>query len=90
VPVYSDAYFNQPFCRFEIMRAHRKWVLAGEESRCVLPLMLGHPTILRAVDDIQAASIDDDPDIVAQHVAEIVARLTHQQGATRAPEAGSA
>jgi hypothetical protein len=91
VPVYSDSYFKQPYCRFEIMRAHRKWISAGEESRCVLPVMLGHPTILRAVDDIQAASIDDDPDIVAQHIAEVVARLTQQPGATGAPqEAGSA
>jgi TIR domain len=76
VPVYSEAYFKQPYCKFEIMRAHRKWVLAGAESRCVLPIVLGHPTIWAAVDDIQAQSIDDYPDLVQQHVAEIVDRLS--------------
>jgi hypothetical protein len=76
VPVYSDTYFGQPYCRFEIMRAHRKWILAGENSRCVLPVMRGHPAILAAVDDIQALSIDDHPDLVQQHVAEIVRRLS--------------
>jgi hypothetical protein len=76
VPVYSEAYFKQPYCRFEIMRAHRKWVLSGTESRCVLPVVLGHPTILAAVDDIQALSIDDYPDLVQRHVAEIVERLS--------------
>lgn len=76
VPVYSDRYFSKPYCRFEILRAHRKWILAGEESRCVLPVMRGHPAILRAVDDIQALSVDDHPHVVAQHVAEIVARLS--------------
>jgi hypothetical protein len=76
VPVYSEAYFRQPYCRFEIMRAHRKWVLAGPESRCVLPIAIGHPTILPAVDDIQACSVDDHPDLVAQHLAEIVERLS--------------
>jgi hypothetical protein len=75
VPVYSEAYFRQPYCRFEIMRAHRKWVLAGEQSRCVLPVMRGHPTIPAAVDDIQAQSIDECPDLVEQHVAEIVDRI---------------
>lgn len=78
VPVYSDVYFKQPYCRFEILRAHRKWVLAGEESRCVLPVMRGHPQMYAAVDDIQAVSIDDQPDIVQQHVAEIVGRLSHR------------
>jgi hypothetical protein len=75
VPVYSEAYFKQPYCRFEIMRAHRKWVVAGEESRCVLPVMRGHPTIPAAVDDIQAWSVDDHPDVVARLVAEVVERL---------------
>lgn len=76
VPIYSEAYFKQPYCRFEIMRAHRKWVLAGPESRCVLPIVLGHPTILAAVDDIQAVSVEDHPDLMAQHIAEIINRLT--------------
>jgi hypothetical protein len=78
VPVYSEVYFTKPYCRFEIMRAHRKWVLAGEDSRSVLPIMRGHPKILPAVDDIQALSIDDHPDIVQQNVAEIVERLSRQ------------
>jgi hypothetical protein len=90
VPVYSDAYFDQPYCRFEILRAHRKWVKAGEESRCVLPIMIGHPTIMAAVDDIQALSVDDHPDIVAQLIVEVVARLSHQNGESRErQEAGS-
>lgn len=71
VPVYSESYFRQPYCRFEILRAHRKWIRAGE-SRCVLPVMRGHPAILQAVDDIQARSVDDQPDLIAQYVAEIV------------------
>jgi len=75
VPVYSETYFTKPYCRFEILRAHRKWILAGEESRCVLPVMRGHPRILAAVDDIQAVSIDDRPDLVQTHVIEILARL---------------
>jgi hypothetical protein len=76
VPVYSESYFHQPYCRFEILRAHRKWVVAGEESRCVLPIVLGHPAIWSAVDDIQALSIDDHPDLVQNHIEEIVARLS--------------
>jgi hypothetical protein len=72
VPVYSDRYFRQPYCRFEIMRAHRKWVLAGEESRCVLPIMRGHPNIYAAVDDIQALSVDDHPGLISQVLDEIV------------------
>ncbi len=79
IPVYSQRYFEQPYCRFEIMRAHRKWVLAGADSRCVLPVMRGHPTIPATVDDIQAVSIDDCPDLVERHVAEIVAILSQRQ-----------
>jgi len=90
VPVYSEVYFKQPYCRFEILRAHRKWVSAGEESRCVLPVMLGHPTIMAAVDDIQALSVDDHPDLVAQHIAEVIARVAPQTGAREPQEAGSA
>jgi hypothetical protein len=78
VPVYSEVYFTKAYCLFEIMRAHRKWVLAGAESRCVLPIMRGHPKIYPAVDDIQALSIEDHPDLVQQHVAEIVDRISHQ------------
>jgi hypothetical protein len=76
VPIYSETYFNQPYCKFEILRAHRKWILAGEESRCVLPIVLGHPVILAAVDDIQALRIDEHPDLVQQHLAEIVERIS--------------
>ena len=86
VPVYSEAYFQQPYCRFEITRAHRKWVLAGAESRCVLPIMRGHPKIYAAVDDIQALSIDDHPDLVREHLAEIVERLSRETNGTDEPE----
>jgi hypothetical protein len=88
VPVYSDIYFKQPYCRFEILRAHRKWIREGEESRCVLPIMRGHPAIFQTVDDIQALSIDDHPDLVRQHIAEIVERLSREAPArTRETEA---
>lgn len=76
VPVYSERYFAHPYCRFEILRAHRKWVLAGEGSRSVLPIMRGHPTIPPPVDDIQALSIDDHPDLVETIINEIVERLS--------------
>ncbi len=69
VPVYSETYFQRPYCRFEIKRAHRKWITAGEGSRCVLPIMRGKPVILATVDDIQAASIDDRPGLVAEILA---------------------
>jgi hypothetical protein len=78
VPVYSDIYFTKPYCRFEIMRAHRKWVVAGDESRCVLPVMRGRPKIYATVNDIQALSIDDHPDLIQQHVSEIVDRLSRE------------
>jgi hypothetical protein len=78
VPVYSETYFGKPYCRFEIKRAHRKWILAGEGSRCVLPVMRGHPKIDPAVDDIQARSIDDHPELVDQIVHEIVSRIARQ------------
>jgi hypothetical protein len=84
IPVYSQTYFSQPYCRFEILRAHRKWVLAGEQSRCVLPVMRGHPTIPVTVDDIQAVSIDDCPDLVERHVAEIVATLSQARPGAQA------
>jgi hypothetical protein len=90
VPVYSDVYFTKPYCRFEIMRAHRKWVLAGDESRCVLPIVRGRPKIYAAVDDIQALSIEDQPDLVRQHLAEIVARLSREAGDNRTGETGPA
>lgn len=75
VPVYSETYFTRPYCRFEIRRAHRKWIAQGEGSRCVLPIMRGHPKIDQSVDDIQAVSIDDDPGIIAKIVADVVERL---------------
>ena len=75
VPVYSQTYFTRPYCRFEIKRAHRKWIEADENSRCVLPIMRGKPVILATVDDIQAASIEDQPDLVAQIIAEVLGRL---------------
>jgi hypothetical protein len=79
VPVYSETYFKRPYCRFEIKRAHRKWITAGEGSRCVLPIMRGKPVILATVDDIQAISIEERPDLVAEIVAEIVATLDPKQ-----------
>jgi TIR domain len=90
VPVYSETYFKKPYCRFEILRAHRKWVLAGEESRCVLPIMRGHPRILGTVDDIQALSVDDHPDLVAQQVAEVVERLSRESTLKASPGKGAA
>jgi hypothetical protein len=75
VPVYSETYFQRPYCRFEIKRAHRKWIAAADDSRCVLPIMRGKPVILATVDDIQAASIEDQPDLVAQIIAEVLGRL---------------
>jgi hypothetical protein len=88
VPVYSEAYFKQPYCCFEIIRAHRKWILAGETSRCVLPVMRGHPAILQTVDDIQALSIDDYPDLVQQHIAEIIERLSREAPSAEPQEEG--
>jgi hypothetical protein len=79
VPIYSETYFKKPYCRFEIKRAHRKWIHAGESSRCVFPIMRGHPAILHTVDDIQAKSIDDDPGLVDDVIAEIVARLSEKK-----------
>lgn len=76
IPVYSETYFKKPYCRFEIKRAHRKWIKEGEESRCVFPIMRGHPAILHTVDDIQAKSVDDVPDLVERVIAEIVERLS--------------
>lgn len=76
VPVYSEVYFQKPYCRFEIKRAHRKWIGAGEQSRCVLPVMRGHPKILAVVDDIQALSFDDEPSIMKMIVTEILARIS--------------
>jgi len=77
VPVYSDTYFTKNYCTFEIRRAHLNWINAGSESRCVLPIMRGHPKILPTVRDIQATSIDDVPELVQQIVAEIVERLSY-------------
>ena len=79
VPVYSETYFKRPYCRFEIKRAHRKWIVAGEGSRCVLPVMRGKPAILATVDDIQAVSLDDRPGLVAEIIAEILAAVGSTQ-----------
>src|SRR5579863_650920 len=84
VPVYSDIYFNHPYCRFEIMRAQLKWIKAGVESRCVLPVMRGTPKIPATVADIQASSIDVVPDLVDQIVAEIVGRLSRPDVSAKA------
>jgi hypothetical protein len=76
VPVYTETYFAKAYCRFEIMRAHRKWIHDGPESRCVLPVRRGRVKVYGPVDDIQAPSIDDYPNLVQEYVAEIVARLS--------------
>ena len=89
VPVYSEIYFTKPYCRFEIRRAHRKWILAGEASRCVLPIMRGHPKIDPSVDDIQALSLDDHPDLVAQVVREIVTRVAAIRASAEAAPANA-
>ena len=89
VPVYSKTYFERPYCRFEIKRAHRKWITAGEGARCVLPIMRGKPVILATVDDIQAVSIDERPDLVSEIVAEILRDLESRQPPSAAP-AGTA
>lgn len=81
VPIYSELYFTKPYCRFEIRRAHRKWLREGEHSRCVLPIMRDHPEIDATVDDIQALSIDDHPDLVQQVLTEIVSRLAGELAA---------
>lgn len=73
VPVYSEAYFGRNYCRYEIMRAHLKWIASGRA--CVLPIMRGRPAIPAAINDIQAVSIDDDPEVVARVVAKIVTEL---------------
>ena len=77
VPVYSEIYFGRSYCNYEIRRA----VLKSRKERdaggadCVLPIMRGKPAIPAAVDDIQAISIDERPDLVSQIVAIILARL---------------
>ena len=75
VPVYSERYFQRPYCRFEIKRAHRKWIAQGPDSRCVLPIMRGNPAILQTVDDIQAVRVDDHPGVVDEVVALILGRV---------------
>ncbi len=88
VPIYSDTYFKRPYCRFEIKRAHRKWIGAGDNSRCVLPIMRGKPAILETVDDIQAASIDERPGLVAEVIAQIVEQI-QAKPVVRQPDAAA-
>jgi hypothetical protein len=83
VPVYSDIYFQRPYCIFELRRAYGKWISLGAQSRCLLPIMRGHPNIPQAFADIQAISVDDQPDIVQRIVAEVVERLAQQHTAAR-------
>lgn len=86
VPVYSESYFKRPYCRFEIKRAHRKWIGQGEDSNCVLPIMRGKPAILATVDDIQAVSLDDQPGLVAEVIARIVERIEADRPAENPPD----
>jgi len=90
VPVYSETYFRRPYCRFEIMRAHLKWINAGTTSRSVLPIMRGKPTIPATVADIQAVSINEVPDLVERVVAEITERLSRLDESVRAHTATEA
>jgi len=76
VPIYSESYFRRPYCRFEVTHAIQKWIKAGPESRCVLPIMRGNPKIPEAVDVIQAVSIDVVPDLPERVISEIVDRLS--------------
>ncbi len=85
VPVYSERYFERAYCRFEIKRAHRKWIAEGPASRCVLPIMRGNPTILQTVDDIQAFRVDDHPAIVDEVIAVVLARVEPASPPTPAP-----
>ncbi len=93
VPVYSETYFKKPYCCFEIKRAHLKWIKAGAESRCVLPIMRGNIAGLQSsrdfqtVQDIQAISIDAVPDLVDRITAEIVERLSRKASPPWGPEA---
>ena len=84
VPVYSDIYFQRPYCLFELRRAYSKWISLGAQSRCLLPIMRGHPKIPQAFADIQAISVDDQPNIVQRIVAEIVERLAEPRAAASA------
>ncbi len=85
VPVYSETYFSRPYCIFEIMRAHLKWINAGANSRCVLPIMLGKPNIPQTVSDIEAQSVDDVPELVSLVIDEIVKRLSYVGRSSSAP-----
>ena len=76
VPVYSTAYFQKPYCLYEIGRAHRKWINEGRLSYCVMPIARGRPEIEQSVNDIEYESIDERPDVVQRILAKIVARLS--------------
>jgi hypothetical protein len=84
VPVYSETYFKKPYCKFEITEAHLKWIKEGRDSRCVLPIMRGHPAIPATVGGIQAVSVDDVPDLPARIASEIVERIAKLRGPTPA------
>lgn len=77
LPVYSEAYFGNPKCRFEISQAFRKW--ASADYRGVLPIARGRPTIPRSVQDMQAISVDDDPSVVHRLLSAIVDACARQQ-----------
>ncbi len=75
IPVYTATYIEKPYCVFELHRAHEKWIKAGRDSNCVLPIMRGHPPILPQVRDFQYRSIDDDDGRKPGLVAEIISRI---------------
>ncbi len=76
IPIYSETYKSKPYCVFELSRAHEKWVQAGPASRCVLPIMRGHPAIMPTVRDFQYRSVDDEPNLVQEIIALIVSTLS--------------
>ena len=48
--------------------------------------MRGHTKIMSTVNDIQARSIDDDPDLVREHIAEIIDRIWSAVGSEASKE----
>ncbi|HVS47236.1 MAG TPA: TIR domain-containing protein [Verrucomicrobiae bacterium] len=84
VPVFSENYFrqeNKGYCLFELGCAFRKWIELGSASRCLIPIVLGRPTIPDEYHGLQAISVADQPDIVEKTIAEIVERISREQSA---------
>ncbi|HTU70158.1 MAG TPA: TIR domain-containing protein [Candidatus Baltobacteraceae bacterium] len=75
VAVFSEVYFSRPYCNWEIRRAYRKLIDRGLDSRVVFGVMRGKVAVPKAIDDIQYESIEDNPGLMDQFIAEITARL---------------